>query len=93
MDGRIGKYEGIKYEIRVKPEATPISLPPYAASPEKREAIDKQLDKWYSQEVIEPSDSPWGAPVIVVYRFGKPRVCIDYRGVNSVSQADEHPLP
>jgi len=31
--------------------------------------------------------------VIVVYRFGKPRVCIDYRGVNSVSQPDEYPLP
>ncbi len=93
LDGRIGKYEGIKYEIRVEPGATPISLPPYSASPEKRKAIDKQLDKWFSQEVIEPSDSPWGAPVIVVYRFGKPRVCIDYRGVNSVSQPDEYPLP
>jgi len=93
LDGRIGKYEDIKYKIRVEPGATPISLPPYSASLEKREAIDKQLDKWHSQEVIEPSDSPWGAPVIVVYRFGKPRVCIDYRGVNSLSQPDEYPLP
>src|SRR5258706_2350542 len=41
LDGRIGKYEGIKYEIRVEPGAPPISLPPYSASPEKREAIDK----------------------------------------------------
>jgi deoxyuridine 5'-triphosphate nucleotidohydrolase len=96
LDGRIGKYEGIKYEIKVQDGATPISLPPYSASPDKREAIDKQLDKWFSQDVIEPSDSPWGAPVIVVYRFGKPRVCIDYRKVrkvNQVSQADEYPLP
>ena len=93
LDGRIGKYEGIQYEIRTQPGATPISLPPYSASPEKREAIDKQLDKWFSQDVIEPSDSPWGAPVIVVYRFGKPRVCIDYQKVNSISQADEYPLP
>jgi len=93
LDGRIGKYEGIQYEINLLPDATPVSLPPYSASPEKREAIDKQLDKWYSQNVIEPSDSPWGAPVIVVYRNGKPRVCIDYRKVNLVSQADEYPLP
>ena len=70
LDGRIGKYEGIQYNIKLVEGATPVSLPPYTASPEKREAIDKQLDKWYSQDVIEPSDSPWGAPVIVVYRFG-----------------------
>src|SRR5260221_2620639 len=93
LDGRIGKYEEIQYEIRLTPDATPVSLPPYHASPEKRQAIDAQLDKWYSQDVIEPSDSPWGAPVIVVYRFGKPRVCIDYRRVNAVSEADQYPLP
>jgi len=93
LDGRIGKYEGINYEIKLEPDASPVSLPPYSASPEKREAIDKQLDKWYSQEVIEASDSPWGAPVIVVYRNGKPRVCIDYRRINAVSQPDEYPLP
>ena len=93
LDGRIGRYEGIQYEIEVQPGATLISLPPYSASPEKREAINKQLDKWFSQDIIEPSDSPWGAPVIVVYQFNKPKVCIDYWKVNSVSQADEYPLP
>ena len=67
LDGRIGKYQGIKYEIRLNSDAQPVSLPPYHASPEKREAIDKQLDKWFSQDVIEPADSLWGAPVIVVY--------------------------
>ena len=71
LDGRIGKYKGIKYEIKLIPEAQPISLAPYHASPEKREAINKQLDKWFKQDVIAPVDSPWGAPVIVVYRFGK----------------------
>ena len=93
LDGRIGKYTDIQYEIKLDPQAKPISLAPYHASPEKRDVIDKQLEKWYSQDVIEQADSPWGAPVIVVYRFNKPRVCIDYRGVNSVSAADEYPLP
>ena len=67
LDGRIGKYEKLQYEIRLKEDAKPISLAPYHASPEKREAINKQLDKWFSQDVIEEADSPWGAPVIVVY--------------------------
>ena len=68
-------------------------MPPYHASPEKRADIDKQLDKWFSQGVIRESDSPWGAPVIVVYWKGKARVCIDYRRVNAVTMADEYPLP
>ena len=52
IDGRIGRYEGIQYPIHLKEGAQPVSLPPYHASPEKREAIDKQLDKWFSQNII-----------------------------------------
>ena len=68
-------------------------MPPYHMSPEKRKDIDKQINKWFSQGVIHESDSPWGAPVIVVYHNGKAHVCIDYRRVNAVTQADEYPLP
>ena len=93
LDGRIGHYSNIKYEIKLTEGATPVSLPPYHASPEKRDAIDKQLDKWFSQKAIQPSNSPWGAPVIVVYKNRKPRVCVDYRRVNSLSMSDEYPLP
>jgi hypothetical protein len=93
LDGRIGDYSDIKYTIKLKEDAEPVSMPPYHASPEKRQDIDKQIDKWFSQGVIRESDSPWGAPVIVVYRNGKARVCIDYRRVNAVTQADEYPLP
>ena len=93
LDGRIGSYSDIKYQITLKEDAVPISMPPYHASPDKRRDIDKQIDKWYSQGVIQDSSSPWGAPVIVVYRNGKARVCIDYRKVNMVTMADEYPLP
>jgi len=84
---------GGKSDFRHKEHVQPVSLAPYHASPEKREAIDRQLDKWFSQDVIGESDSPWGAPVIVVYHNGKPRVCVDYRRVNDLSQADKYPLP
>jgi len=93
IDGRIGRYEGIQYPIHLKEDAQLVSLAPYHTSPEKREAIDKQLDKWFSQDIIGELDSPWGAPVIVVYCNGKPWVCVDYRRVNDFSQADEYPLP
>jgi len=78
LDGHIGEYSDIKYSIKLQPDAEPISMAPYHASPEKRKDIDKQIDKWFAQGVICKSDSPWGAPIIVVYWNGKAHVCIDY---------------
>jgi hypothetical protein len=78
FDGRLGHYK-TKVHIELMPGTKPISSAPYNASPAKRENIDKQIDLWLEQDVIEESRSPWGAPVIIVYRNGKPRMCIDYR--------------
>ncbi|KDR70596.1 hypothetical protein GALMADRAFT_75913, partial [Galerina marginata CBS 339.88] len=72
FDGRLGHYPS-KVEVRTRPGQNPISLPMYGTSPAKRKIIDEQLDKWFKLEVIEPSKSPWGAPVVIAYRNGKPR--------------------
>ncbi|HEX9613546.1 MAG TPA: reverse transcriptase domain-containing protein [Candidatus Bathyarchaeia archaeon] len=92
FDGRLGHYK-TKVHIELVPGTKPISAPPYHASPAKREAIDKQIDLWLTQDVIEESKSPWGAPVIIVYRNNKPRMCIDYRKMNKATIADQHPIP
>jgi len=92
FDGRLGHLQ-LEVHIELIPGTKPISMAPYYASPAKREAIDKQIDLWLSQGVIEESRSPWGAPVIIVYRNNKPRVCIDFRRLNKVTVADQHPIP
>lgn len=92
FDGRLGIYPG-KVQIRTKEGQSPISLPMYGSSPAKRAIIDEQIDKWFEQGVIEPSKSPWGAPVVIAYRNGKPRFCVDYRRLNAVTTPDEFPLP
>jgi hypothetical protein len=92
FDGRLGHLAS-RVHIDLKPGTKPISMPPYAASPAKREIIDKQIDLWLSQEVIEESKSPWGAPVIIVLRNRKPRLCIDWRRLNTATVADQHPIP
>jgi hypothetical protein len=61
-DGRLGNYE-VKVEIPMKPGSEPVSLPPFPVSPANREVIDKQMDSWIQLGVIEPSKSPWAAPV------------------------------
>ena len=83
----------IKYSIKLKDNPEAISMPLYHAPPEKRADIDKRIDEWFSEGVIRESESAWGAPVIIVYRNGKARMCIDYQKVSAVTLADEYPLP
>jgi len=61
FDGRLGHLPS-KVHITLAPGTKPISMAPYYASPAKCEVIDKQLDLWLSQGVIEESKSPWEPP-------------------------------
>ena len=92
FDGRLG-HNPTEVEIKIPVGTRPVSLPMYAASPAKREVIDKQHDAWLAMDVIEPSLSPWAAPVLIAYRNGKPRFCVDYRRLNAVTVPDEFPIP
>jgi hypothetical protein len=92
FDGRLGHHPA-KAHVRTRDDQEPIAVPMYGSSPEKRRVIDAQLDKWFEQGVIEPSMSPWSAPVVIAYRNGKPRFCIDYRKLNVVTITDKFPIP
>ena len=44
--------------------------------------------------VIEPSNSPWSSPVVMVRKKDKSlRFCVDYRELNKVTWKDTFPLP
>ena len=92
FDGRLG-HNPTTVEIKVAPGMRLVSLPMYAASPAKREVIDKQHNAWMAMDVIEPSMSPWAAPVLIAYRNSKPWFCIDYRRLNALTIPDEFPIP
>ncbi len=71
FDDCLGNHPA-KAQIRVKEGTEPISVLMYMASPAKKEVMDRQIDRWFKQGVIEPSKSPWSAPVVIAYHNGKP---------------------
>ncbi len=47
-----------------------------------------------ANSIIEPSDSPWAAPMVMVRKkTGGWRPCVDFRRLNAVTRKDSYPLP
>ena len=92
-DGRLGRTGLVKHEI-VTNEKRPIKQPVRRLGPAKDQIVDQELDKMLKAGVIEPSDSPWSSPVVLVKKKdGSIRFCVDYRQLNNVTRKDAYPLP
>ena len=53
-----------------------------------------QLQELLENKCIEPSVSPWGAPVLFVKKKdGTLRLCIDYSKLKKVTVKNKYPLP
>ena len=73
--------------------AKPIRLPAYRLPHAYRDEVKKELDEMLRNGVIEPSNSEWSAPIVLVpKKDGSLRICVDYRRLNSISEADAYPM-
>ncbi|RUS90147.1 hypothetical protein EGW08_002114 [Elysia chlorotica] len=63
---------------------------PYAT----REAINKEVDAMLKADIIEPSESAYSSPIVLVKKpSGEYRFCNDFRRLNAVSRDDAEPMP
>ena len=89
----LGRTGLVKHEI-VTGDARPIRQALRPQPRNKQEEIDRQLLQMIDHGIIEPSQSPWSANLVVVTKKDSTlRLCIDYRMLNTVTLKDAYPLP
>jgi hypothetical protein len=67
----------------------------YRLSPLRYRKLEKQVTKFLKDEIIEVTQSPYGAPVLFV---PKPngrglRLCVDYQSLNSSTVKNRYTIP
>ncbi|GJP40575.1 hypothetical protein CLOM_g239, partial [Closterium sp. NIES-68] len=66
----------------------------FRASPAEYEEAKQQIEEYLRKGWIEPSASPYGAPILFVNKKGGGlRMCFDYRALNKITIKNRYPLP
>ena len=85
---------GAAHRIVLEPGAKPPTKQPYRMSDVELEELRRQLDALLESGYVQPSTSPYAAPVLFVKKKGgELRMCVDYRALNSVTVKNAYPLP
>uniref|UniRef100_A0A131XKF8 RNA-directed DNA polymerase n=1 Tax=Hyalomma excavatum TaxID=257692 RepID=A0A131XKF8_9ACAR len=72
----------------------PVNVRQYPIPFAVHEAVEQEVQQMLAQGIIEPSDSPYQSPIVVVKKKdGSMRLCIDFRQLNRVVVMDNEPIP
>ena len=89
-----GCFQGdLVHSIRlVSPD--PIRIRPYPFPFSTKATVEEEVHSMLSMGVIEPSDSAYSSPVVLVRKKdGSVRFCIDFRALNKITEFDSEPIP
>jgi len=90
----LGVIKTVQDRIDLTPGARPVRFAPRRAGPRARDAENAEVKRQLAADVIEPTSSEWGFPVVLVpKKDGTLRFCVDYRLLNAVTKKDSYPLP
>ena len=93
-DMDMGYCELERFRINTIPGAVPPKVTPTKIPLHWQADVKAIIDNWEKLGIIEPSDSPFTARILVVpKKDGSKRVCVDYRKLNAITVPDPFPLP
>lgn len=80
--------------ISLVPNAKPVFVRPYRHNPAQKDEIEKQVKEMLSSGVIQPSNSAYSSPTLLVKKKDRTwRLCIDYRQLNAITLKGKFPMP
>ncbi|GFY08268.1 retrovirus-related Pol polyprotein from transposon 412 [Trichonephila clavipes] len=83
----------VEHDIELESERG-IVAKPYRMSPQQIEILKSEVNKMLELKIIEPGESDFTSPLILVEAQGKEaRPCISYRRLNKVTRTKFFPLP
>nr|KYP54958.1 Transposon Ty3-G Gag-Pol polyprotein [Cajanus cajan] len=83
----------MEFIIDLVPGAGTVSVAPYRMAPAELVKLKGQLEDLLEKQLVRPSVSPWGAPVLLVKKKdGGSRLCVDYRQLNKLTIKNKYPL-
>ena len=89
----LGSTNLVKHVINTgdnPPVRQPVRCTPFAL----RNKVDEMVQEMLARVVIQPSQSPWASPIVLVKKKdGGLRFCVDYRQLNRVTKSDLFPVP
>ncbi len=100
----LGCTDLLTYHIKLKEGSKPFTSRAYRLDPQKMATLREQLNKLLTDDVIEPAESPYSSPVILVRKppevdeagnviSTKWRCCLDFRRLNQDIVPDAYNLP
>ncbi|MBW0469721.1 hypothetical protein O181_009436 [Austropuccinia psidii MF-1] len=96
----LGKIKGhdIELYLDVKiPYPPMLRIPPYPATLETRNEIEKHINELLDMDVIRKIGQykivEITTPVLITLHDGKPRLCGDFRALNNYTKANRYPIP
>lgn len=92
-DYDLGHCEVVQHAIDTQGHA-PIRQQPYRIPFAQRKVVEEEIDKMLKTGVIQPTNSPWASPIVLVAKkTGEWRVCCDLRKLNAIAAPIQYPLP
>ena len=84
----------IDHKIELIPGSSPTNRSIFRLSQDELREVREQLKELLDKGFIQPSVSPYGAPILFVKKKdGTLRMCVDYRALNSITIKNCYPLP